>query len=192
MRAFAVLVVALGLLGCAWVQAAEPDPSGKEQAMLKQRMCEDTRCQRDVRISMLDEDGKLYETTYDVFPAIVQKLGVLVVSGQTIYVEAEVADNKLVNLVAVDRITKPAMTITLNLVQLEDRGMLLTVNNPFSKMLKFDMAMTPLSYQKMVKTSSCPVTAGGVAYEQWPYPITQILLQRARLLEPSASMSCEK
>ena len=52
------------------------------------------------------------------------------------------------------------------------------------------MGMMPLDTDGLYKTSSCPVIAGGGAFEMWPYPIFQLVLGNARLLDAKAPMAC--
>jgi hypothetical protein len=50
--------------------------------------------------------------------------------------------------------------------------------------------MMRLSSERLEKTSSCPVVPGGALFETWPYPIFQVLLANARLLEPGDKYDC--
>jgi hypothetical protein len=61
--------------------------------------------------------------------------------------------------------------------------MLLKVTNPFSQSLKFNMGMMPLDSDKLLKTSSCPVMAGGSSFESWPEPVFQVVLGNARFID---------
>ncbi|MGN6514002.1 MAG: hypothetical protein ACTHKZ_10595 [Lysobacteraceae bacterium] len=180
---FAGLVLAW-LAGAA--AASGPTPS---QANVE-RMCRLTTCQHGLHVALKQQDGTLFEKTYDVFPAIVQEAGILVVAGQTVYVEADVEDGRLVNLRAVDAVVHPEKTITAHLEQSADGGMLLTLRNPFKAALKFRMGMMPLASDALYATSSCPVVAGGGSYEMWPYPIFQVLLGEGRLLGDGDDLSC--
>lgn len=153
-------------------------------------MCAASHCQRDVRVTLKREDGTLYQGRFKVWPATVQDMGIIVMAGQTVYVEADVSGNRLVNLVAVERVTHPEKTISAKLEQNAEGGMLLEVRNPFSQSLKFNMGMMPLKTERLAKTSSCPVRGGLFLIEHWPFPIFQLVLGNARLLEADASMAC--
>lgn len=171
------------------LQAQEPTPAQK-QAELEQRMCAETECQRGLRIILKQKDGKTYDQTFAVFPAIVQGIGVTVAAGQTIHVEAGIDGDRLVDYRAVERVTNPKATITATFEQMEDGGMMLSLHNPFDKALKFNMGIMPLDAEDLYKTSSCPVVAGGSSYELWPYPIFQLVLGNGRLLEPGNTVAC--
>lgn len=161
-----------------------------DQAALEKEMCPTGKCQRDLRVTLRREDGTLYEGRFKVWPATVQPMGVIVMAGQTVYVEAEVAGDRLVNLVAVNTVTRPERTITAKFEQNAKGGMLLTLHNPFPKELKFNMGMMPLKSERLVKTSSCPVGAGIHLLEHWPFPIFQVVLGNPRLLNAGDNLAC--
>ncbi|GAA5000427.1 hypothetical protein FNZ56_10715 [Pseudoluteimonas lycopersici] len=156
---------------------SEPDLT---QAQISEMMCAQTKCQRNLHVTLVQKDGSTYEHTFPTFPAVVQPVGILVVAGQTVFVEADTSDGKLVNLQAVDSVVHPEKTIIVKLEQTEDRGMMLTTTNPFDETLKFDMGITPLESDDLYKTSSCPILKG--SFETWPYPIFQVLLGNGRVV----------
>jgi len=188
MGALAVLLLAWAMTSHAGEPTATPSPTQEE---LEREMCEHTVCQRNLHVVMKQKDGKTYDKTFDVFPGVVQEFGITVVAGQTVHVEADVSGDSLVNLKAVDAIVHPGRTITATLTQEQNGGMMLSVKNPFARQLKFDMGMMPLGTDGLYKTSSCPVIAGGGSFEMWPYPIFQLVLGNARLLDSTSSMACE-
>ena len=169
----ALLSLTLGLASIG-VAAKEPRQSEPTQAQIAERMCNETKCQRNLHVVLKKKDGSIYDQTFPIFPAIVQNEGILVVAGQTVYVEAELSNGKLINLRAVDSITHPDKTLTVKLEQMPDGGMMLSTSNPFDALLKFDMGMMPLDSDDLLKTSSCPVLKG--SFEMWPYPILQVYL----------------
>ncbi len=188
-RFAAALIVA----GC-WLAmpafAAATESAPKKQAALELEMCAAATCQRDVRVALRREDGTLYDERFKVFPPTVQNMGIFVLAGQTIYIEAEVSGNRLINYVAVDKVKLPARTISAKLEQQADGSMLLAIHNPFAKAIKFNMGMMPLKSERLVKTTSCPVGAGLALYEHWPFPIFQVVLGGGRLLEEGDKRDC--
>ena len=190
MRQLAAILFTAGMACGTTSYAAEPSKADAPAlTATEQEMCTLTKCQRDVRIVLHRADGSVYDQTHAVFPAIVQKSDVLVVPGQTVHFEADVVGNELVKLVAVDAVKMPEKTITATFEQ-KDGHMILTVRNPFPKPLKFNMAMMRLASERLEKTSSCPVGPGRALFESWPYPIFQLLLANARLLEPGDKSDC--
>lgn len=154
-------------------------------------MCAHTKCQHNLRINLKDKDGGTFDRTFQVFPAAVQPLGIVVAAGQTVHIEADVVDGRLTNLVHVDAIANPHKTITAKFEQIDGKAMMLTVSNPFKQALKFNMGIMPLDQTRLVKTSSCPIVAGGKAFETWPYPIFQVALGKGRLLPEDSKVACD-
>ncbi len=187
MRAITILLL---LFLASKLLQAKDSTSLSEQTALEQRMCAETKCQRNLRVILKQKDGKIYDKTFAVFPPTVQDFGIAVVAGQNIYVEAEIEGDRLTNYRVVEQIVNPKTTITAKFEQMEDGGMMLTLHNPFNKTLKFNMGIMPLDAEDLYKTSSCPVIAGGNSFEMWPYPIFQLVLSNGRLMEPSNSVAC--
>ncbi|WP_255992193.1 hypothetical protein [Chitinolyticbacter albus] len=182
------VLVAMTLLASASLLAQKQDEA--EQKRIEAEMCAQTKCQRNLRVTLKDKDGATFDRTFKVFPAVVQPFGFVVVAGQTVYVEATVVDGQLTNLVAVEAASDPGKTITAKFEQFDGKRMMLTVSNPFPKLLKFNMGIMPLDKEELYKTSSCPVIPGGQAVEMWPYPIFQVVLSNGRLLQESDTVAC--
>jgi hypothetical protein len=153
-------------------------------------MCAQAKCQRNVRITLKDKLGATFDRTFKVLPATVQPIGFVVLAGQTVLIEADVVDGKLVNLVAVDHMTNPAKTISARFEQIDGKGMMLTTNNPFRQWLKFSMSIMPLDRAELLKTSSCPIGPGISTFEMWPAPIFQVILSRGHLFGADGEMAC--
>jgi len=183
----AVLATALVLALPAW---AGPDQPSRVEPEELEKACLKMACRRDVHVELQRDDGSVFKKTYALLPPAVQPFGVSVIAGQTVHIEAEVEGDRLTKLTAVDKIAAPAKTITASLEQVDGKGMMLVVTNPFSKTLKFNMGMMSLGSERLLKTSSCPIVPGGKIYEMWPSPIFQIVLANARLLEPDANPGC--
>ena len=181
---FAFALVAL--LAC----ASTPAQTARQNASEVADMCANTRCQRNVRVTLTDKSGATFDRTFETFPAVVQPLGIVVLAGQTVYIEADVVDGKLTNLVAVGRVRDPGKTITATFEQADGKDMLLTVMNPFPKNLKFNMGLMLLDQERLVKTSSCPIGPGLKSFEHWPYPIFQVVLARGHLLAEDSKLAC--
>ncbi|WP_339132681.1 MAG: hypothetical protein WGN25_10805 [Candidatus Electrothrix sp. GW3-4] len=70
--------------------------------------------------------------------------------------------------------------------------MLLNVHNPFSRDLRYHLAITPLGKEDLYKTSSCPVPARKQAFEHWPYPLFQVAVADMHFLKQGDDMSCQE
>ncbi len=166
-------------------ESAKPE---LEQEKLDREICENTKCQKNVRIKLTEKNGKTYDRTFKVLPGVIQDFGITVYAGQTVFIEAEVKDGKLVDLKAVDSIVKTENTITIKFEQIEKGGMMLSIQSPFKETIKFNMGIMPMDTDRLLKTSSCPVMRG--SYEMWQEPIFQIVLANPRILEDSDSSVC--
>jgi hypothetical protein len=158
-----------------------------DQKKIAEQMCQETKCQRDIRIVLKKKDGSTYDQTVPVFQPIVQNFGFAVVPGQTVNIEADIADGRLTNLHAVETITDPSKTLTATFKQTDDGSMQLYVTNPFNQTLKFDMGIMPLEADSLYKTSSCPIRKG--SFELWPYPIFQVVLGNGRVIDDTDPIS---
>ena len=167
--------------------SASPPPSQEE---VEKRMCAETACQRDLRVTLKKKDGSTYDQTFKAFPAVVQDFGITVVAGQTVHVEAELVDGKLANMHVVDAVRHPEKTLTASFTQNKDGGMLLAVSNPFGETIRFRMGIMPLDADELYATSSCPIGAGQKNFEMWPYPIFQVVLGDGRVLAKGESGAC--
>ena len=189
-RGCATLLFALSLLQALPALAGEPDQTAAQRTAMEERMCAETKCQRNVRVELLLEDGTRYDKTFNAVQAVVNDGRFYVFAGQTIHIEADVVGDQLANLVAVDVVKSPEKTITAKLEQEADGGMMLILSNPFPRTLKFNMGLMRLKSDGLKKTSSCPVVPGGRIYESWPFPILQLAIQGGRFLAPSDTAAC--
>jgi hypothetical protein len=173
-----------------FAEDVKPDSakSESEQEKLDREVCENTKCQKNVRIKLTEKNGKLYDRTFNVLPGVIQDFGITVYAGQTVFIEAEVKGKELVNLKAVDSIVKKESTITIKFEQIEKGGMMLSIQSPFKETIKFNMGIMPLGSDRLLKTSSCPVMRG--SYEMWQEPIFQIVLANPKILADSDSLIC--
>ncbi len=135
------------------------------------------------QIRLKRSDGTWYEQTIEFFSGAVQDIGLVVLAGQTIYVEADVSDGQLTNFLAVTQIERLEKTIVATFGQHEDGGMCLSLTQPFNRDVKFDLEILRFEGDHFEATSSLPVKAGIKLTEMWPYPISMVVLKNGRLLE---------
>lgn len=112
-----------------------------------------------------------------------QDIGLVVLPGQTIYVEADVSGDQLTNFLAVDHIARPERTIVATFGQHDDGGMILSLTQPFKTDFKFDLEILRVGEDHFATTSSLPVRAGIRGHEMWPYPISMVVLKNPRLMD---------
>ena len=161
----------------------------QEQERIEKEMCKHVGCAFDVHVILKQKDGSTYDKTLRTVP-VVQPNGVSVYAGQSVLFEADVQGNQLANLKLVKTIEHPEKTLSASLEQDSDNSMRLTLHNPFNRNLKIAMGIMPLDHVNLLKTSSCPVLAGKIGFELWPYPIFQVWLGDMQLLKESSEMAC--
>lgn len=112
-----------------------------------------------------------------------QDIGLVVLPGQTIYVEADVSGDQLTNFLAVDHIARPERTIVATFGQHDDGGMILSLTQPFKTDFKFDLEILRVGANHFATTSSLPVRAGMKSHEMWSEPISMVVLKNPRLVD---------
>ena len=116
-----------------------------------------------------------------------------ILPGETLYLEGEEKDGKLVKLRAVD---KPGpRTIIVKLEQLSDpkldRQTMLTVTNPFGGPLRYHAGIQRASADTIARTTSCAVKAGTKSYEHWPEPVVLVVMTDLRLVDAREAGRCD-
>lgn len=116
----------------------------------------------------------------------VPKEGVIqIFPGETLYIEADVADNKLINLKAVPSIVNKEKTLTITFEQLHHgklhEQMMLTISNPFSKGLEYKCIMNLMKQKRWVGTDVIPVRAKIMSKEMWGDILTSVALENFTL-----------
>lgn len=178
----AFMLMTAGVAGA----AGQATPGGADQQKNVDEMCKVTICQHNVHVVLKQQDGSVFDRTFDVLPGVVEPNWLVIVAGQTLHIEADRVGNGLANFKLVDTVRHPEKTLTLSFEQAKDGSMLLQLTNPYNWPLKFDMGMMPLDGERLLKTSSCPVMAGGSSFETWPQPIFQVVLAKPRFLDAGA------
>lgn len=189
-----LMVLTLGLImlaGCASTSKnmQQAKQSDEEIQKIEQEMCQQVMCQHNVRVTLKRKDGTIFDKTFESMP-VVQEEGVMVLAGQSVFFEADINNNQLVNLKLVDKIVNPEKTIVAKFEQTKDGTMMLSLKNPFDKHLRIKMGIMPLDRDELYATSSCPVIANGASFEMWHYPILQVWLGAPHLMVEGENMGC--
>lgn len=193
MKFLPALFVALEILIVTSISQAEPPKASLSKATSPESFkafCEKNPCQKNLKVKLQKSDGSIYEKTMELFPPSVQPSFISIVAGQTLYLEAKVSKGKFVGFRTVDRVENAQTTIVAQLTQQANRGMLLPLNNPFARPIRFRMAIMPLDSQEAHQTSSCPIMKEGGSFESWPEPLFQVFLSDAQFLEEGDDMGC--
>lgn len=171
-----------GLLALVWAllalgadRAAAADPAG---------LCRSVPCRPAKKIKLRVEEGRVFQGKAPRMP-YVQDGAVQIIPGETLFIEAEVDGDRLINLRRVKRPQKPKVTLELRLSQpgkaRADLGMMLTIGNPFKRALRYKASFLPASSDDPASatpkpTSTCPISPRMKSHESWPHPILRLYL----------------
>jgi hypothetical protein len=131
----------------------------------------------------VDENG-FWEWTVPQSPYVFNENYIQFYPGETLFIEAEVVDDIIVNLTVVKEIIDENKTIVVEFNQINTRDnsrihdyMMLKIINPFNKNLEYKADVYLIKYDRWwVNTSTIPVRAGLASYESWPDIIGVIVL----------------
>ena len=120
--------------------ASSPPPAGADQAAIQQA-CKDPHVQcgdQPINISLHFSDGHAFKQVLQPPIPVVQYDHVYLFPGETLYIEADEQDGKLVHLHAVATPEHPEKTLVFKFEQSgtkDQYGMLLSIHNPFTRWL---------------------------------------------------------
>ncbi|MES2773356.1 MAG: hypothetical protein V4722_04185 [Bacteroidota bacterium] len=120
----------------------------------------------------------VYEEDINATPYVMPNKAVQIYPGETIFLEIEQVNGKILSVTAVPEIKNPSKTVTLSFTQTAKKKvhelMMLKVVNPFSYTLVYKAVMSVLPQKKWVETDVYPVMPGLSGFETWPYVITSL------------------
>jgi hypothetical protein len=131
-------------------------------------------------LKLFVDDNQFYnspmgETNYIINDSIVQ-----IFPGEKLLIEAEVINNRLTNFRIVNDIKDKSKTLVVDFQQTVKgkvhEQMILSIDNPFDKQLRYKAMMNLMKNNKWVKTSVYPVMPRLKAIEMWPDLITSLAL----------------
>lgn len=157
----------------------------------REKLCPQGDCRGPITIRLVKEDGSIFEQSHDYLYPVIQSMGITIFPGEQIKITGSFKDNKLTDTRVLGASDHDPPLITFNFSQETDKSMLLTVTNHSANDIKYHLAMMPLASERLVKTSSCPVSAGLMAFESWPFPIYQLLVPEIFIVEKSDQSKCE-
>ena len=172
---------------------AQALPADRDQAAIRaelEQVCKTTLCRTPVPIRLKLTGGKKFEMTFPAPMPIVSNDYVTVEAGEKVFVEARVEKERLVDLVAVKKVTHPERTLLLELTQEPSIGdatsMVLKIESPFAGVVKYELGMMLVSDNGFRATSCCPLHAKKPVFESWPHPIFQLTAGDFRLVDPKS------
>jgi hypothetical protein len=179
-----------------WLQAPGATAERPDNAELE-AVCRAVLCRQPRAIRLRLEGGKSFDTTVGKPTPIVTGNLITILPGETVLVEAELKDGRLVDLWAVQKIAHPKRTLVLSFKQEpsigDGLGMVLKIDSPFPGVLKYRLGLMRPSDDALRKTSSCPLKQGITSFEHWPYPLFQVVAADFHQVDPAseAANRCE-
>lgn len=139
----------------------------------------------DLRLYVNDSvfyEAPMKESRYIINDTIIQLF-----PGEKLFIESEIQNNKLVNFKIVPTITDKDRTLVVEFHQ-EKKGknhdqMILTIENPFQKMLHYRAMINLMNERRWRKTSVVQVLPGLKSIEMWSDIITSIALSGFEFIE---------
>lgn len=190
MRYLASLIFGVLLVGCNTANIRNSTEEEPPDEMSFAEFCESNPCRENIELSFLTDNGRVEQFLEWYWP-VVQGDQISLLPGDKIYIEAILEDEKFINLKQVQINSNPEKTIIFNFQQMDGKiDMILSVKNPFSELMKFNLNMIDFEGNPH-KTSSCPVVSGGSVYEMWPHIIPELIVSNIHLLSEAEAISCE-
>lgn len=145
-----------------------------------------------VTIRLRLADGSTHSHTYPAPVPIVEKGTLMVLPGETLYLEAVIEKDRIVRFRLVPPKAKhPKHTVSLQFVQGPVRGhregMILRVDNPFKRSFKYhaQYQLPGAESGKFYKAGTCPVPPGKQAVELWTYALARLRLSDFHFVAPA-------
>jgi hypothetical protein len=136
-------------------------------------------------LKLFVNDSTFYQAHMDTTFYVIKDRIVQVFPGETVYIEADLLGDSLVNLKLVPEIVNKEKTITVMFSQ-ESEGrkhkfMRLHIRNPFPQTITYSAQINLMKQKKWVRTSVEPVVPNIRANESWEDIITTIALYNFHL-----------
>ncbi len=161
----------------------------QQQRITLDEYCASNQCRENVEVKLRTDGDEIDQLLLKYWP-VVQGEELSILPNETIYIEATIVGEKLTNFKQVGEIANPEITLKFSLSQMDGRtGMMLSVNNPFNKAVKFHLNMIDFSGNPH-QTSSCPVMPGSGVFESWGHPIPELNISNIHILEESEIVGC--
>jgi hypothetical protein len=152
--------------------------------------CEANACRQNTRIVLRTGQDTL-DAKLDMFWPVLHDGVIHVLPGEKLYLEVDWDGNSLRNIRQVPAIADATRTLTIEFLQREAAlDMIMQIRNPFAFAIKLHADMGNFD-GGVTQTSTCPVRPGMIAIEQWPHPITQMILSGLRRLPDDSPGTCE-
>jgi hypothetical protein len=182
----------LSLFGAQETRAAETADTPRIEDLCKTIW---TDCRRNLTVQFLQANGSEYKKTFPLtYPPVQNKTQVTVFVGETVRLVAKVEGDRIAELAPASPGDNASQILEISLSQQKGKpDMMLVIKNPFDRPLKYKAGMQVPPDNDPAPTSVCPVLAGKMGIELWPYPVFQVFLSDFRFLPSieSEGAKCE-
>jgi len=131
-------------------------------------------------LKLFVNDSTFYQSPMNETSYVIKSEMVQIFPGETLYIEADIAKDSLIDLHIVPAIIHKDKTITISFSQDHENNihkqMILKINNPFSESLTYHAHINLMKTKKWVGSSVLPVQPTLESFETWPDIITSIVL----------------
>jgi hypothetical protein len=188
-----ILAVVTALALFAGPCSAQPIESGIETREQLLEYCRKVLCRNPGKILVQLKGGFVGEVSLDDPTPIVLPTGwVTVLPDEEIHVAFDWEGDSIRNLRAVRAGDESPNRFSFRFVQQPGSGVTdLWVASTLRQPVKYDLWMMLPQTDRVVRTSTCPVSADQTMIERWQHPVFQFFLTGFRTLAPGSALKCE-
>ncbi len=179
------------VLSWAAAPAAAQDVPSVDASELR-GLCDRGLCRRDITTQVRLPNGQVQEERITEHRPAILRPSVSVMLGEQLEAVADFDDGKFVGWRAPER-RESSRNIVLNLKleQTESDGSVsVELRNNGRQPVKLNLFVRTAGSAQGEYTSSCPIIAGGTAYEYWSRPIVELIVGEAILVSDDGALQC--
>lgn len=192
-RILAILAAVAALVSFARPSPAQPIESGIESKEQLLEYCKQVLCRNPGMVRVQLKGGLVGEVMVDDPAPIVLPSGwVTVLPGEEIHIAFDVENDSLRNPRAIRAGDEAPARLHFRFLQHPGTGTTdLWVASTLRQPVKYDLWMMLPQSDRVVRTSTCPVSSDQKIIERWQHPVFQFFLSGFRTLAPGSALKCE-
>lgn len=180
-------------LALAWAvaPAAAQDVPSVSASELRE-LCDRGRCRRDVTTQVRLADGQIQEERITEHRPAILRHSLSLMLGEHLEAVADFNDGQFIGWRETER-RESSRNVVLNLKldQTESDGSVsVEIRNNGRQPVKLNLFVRTAGSPQGEYTSSCPIIAGGTAYEYWSRPIVELIVGEAMLVSNDGALQC--
>jgi hypothetical protein len=171
-------------------------PTDARAKPLKRELCGANPCRHGISTRLKIQGAPDYVIQNDFGGPYLFKGAIFIFPGETLNFEAEMGPSGPNDLTYVTAAKHPERTITVKLEQPADLangyGVRLTVTNPFSQALAFNVMQVQPTGAADVAPGVCPAAPHGVSRKNWLLPISEVVISSLGFVSNDDAYSCAR